>query len=85
MAKTNGTGQGGKSFQDRVLAAKVRSEGLLAVQAILNGKKEVEKWSELKKQLVLKMAPGLLPKLNEHTGNDGEPLVLKFENAFTPQ
>lgn len=75
MAKqSSGTGKGGKSFQDRELAAKVRTKGLNDVLAVLEGKASVQKWSELKKQLVLRLAPGLLPKLNEHTGKDGEKL-----------
>lgn len=71
MAKTNGTGQGGKSLQDRKLAADVRKRGLQDVFAVLKGNKSVDSWSDYKKLLVLKLAPGLLPKLNEHTGEDG--------------
>mgnify|MGYP001616239975 CR=1 FL=1 len=69
----NGTGRGGKSFQDRTLAAKVRTKGLNDVYAVLTGKKEVEKWSELKKQIVMRMAPNLLPRLNAGR-DDTEPL-----------
>lgn len=82
MARTNGTGQGGKSFQDRQLAAKVRTQGLNDVYAILVEDPAVEKWSDLKKQLVLKMAPGLLPKLNEHSGTDGTPMRVIFDPSF---
>lgn len=75
MARTGtGTGQGGKSYNDRVLAAKVRTKGLEDIYAILSGKAEVKKWSEYKRQMLLKMAPTLLPRLNEHTGRDGEEL-----------
>ena len=70
--------QGGKSFQDRELAAKVRSLTLEEIKKVLTGKDE-----EYKKQLVLKMSTSILPRLNEHTGEDGRPLVVKFDNAFT--
>ncbi len=82
MAVMNGTGQGGKSFQDRVLAAEVRREGLNNVKLVLSDSPEVMNWSDYKKQLVLKLAPGLLPKLNEHTGADGEPLHISFDPSL---
>ncbi len=75
MSQTRtGTGQGGKSFQDRKLAADVRTQALKDVQAILKGNKGVEKWSEYKKQLILRLATTILPRLNEHTGADGKEL-----------
>lgn len=76
MAKRSGTGQGGKSIQDREIAAKVRTKGLNCLNAILSGNKEVEKWSEYKKNIVSRMAASLLPRLNEHSGEGGEPIKL---------
>lgn len=73
----SGTGQGGKSFQDRELAADVRRAGLANVQLVLSDSPKVAKWSEYKKQMVLRLAPGLLPKLNEHTGEDGGAIKLE--------
>lgn len=72
---TTGTGQGGKSFQDRVLAASVRTQALKDIQTALKGNKSVTKWSEYKRQLVLKLATTVLPRLNEHSGPDGTPIV----------
>lgn len=80
---TSRTGQGGKSFQDRQLAAEVRSSALKSIKAILNDEPEVENWSDYKKQLLLKMSSSILPRLNEHTGADGEALVIQFDGAFT--
>jgi len=79
---TSRTGQGGKSFQDRELASKVRSKALNDINLILNDDPSVEKWSELKKQTLLKMSTTLLPRLNEHTGGDGEPLKIIFDKTF---
>lgn len=64
--KASGIGQGGKSLQDRVLAADVRKLGLEEMKRVLQGKDE-----EYKKQLILRLAGTLLPRLNEHTGEDG--------------
>lgn len=61
---------GGKSLNDRKLAAEVRSLALTEIKAIL----EQEGLDEMKKQIILKLAPSLLPRLNEHTGEDGEQL-----------
>lgn len=75
-----GTGRGGKNFQDRELAAQVRSLALSQIKEIL----ERDEWDELKKAVVLKLAGTVLPRLNEHTGEGGAPIVLRFDNAFIP-
>ncbi len=83
--QTSGTGQGGKSFQDRELASRVRTKALEDIKLILDGDEAVEQWSDLKKQMLLKMSTTILPRLNEHTGEGGEAIVVKFDSAFTPQ
>ena len=77
MATRNGTGQGGKSFQDRELAAKVRTKALNDIYAVLDGDESVAKWGDYKKQIVLKLAGTVLPRLNEHTGADGGPIPIQ--------
>lgn len=69
-----GTHRGGKSFQDRELAAKIRSKGLEELYLVLSDSPKVEKWSEYKKQTLQRLAPSLLPRLNEVTGADGKEL-----------
>lgn len=69
--KASGIGQGGKSLQDRQLAASVRKLGLEEMERVLKGKDE-----EYKKQLILRLAGTLLPRLNEHTGEDGGPIQI---------
>ena len=64
--------QGGKTFQDRELAANVRKMSLDLIQKYLEGSDE-----EFKKQLILRLATSILPKLNEHTGADGEAIEVK--------
>lgn len=78
MARKNpGTGQGGKSLNDRKLAAAVRTQALKDVRAVLEGSPQVEKWSDYKKQMLLKLSASILPRLNEHTGEDGDPIQLQ--------
>jgi hypothetical protein len=48
----------------------VRSLALTEIKIIL----EQEGLTEMKKQIILKLAPSLLPRLNEHTGEDGKEL-----------
>lgn len=61
---------GGKSLNDRQLAASVRSLALGEIQTILMQ----TGLTEMKKAIILKLAPSLLPRLNEHTGEDGKDL-----------
>ena len=82
MAVVNGTGQGGKTLQDREKAAKVRNKGLDCLLAVLEEKKEVNRWGKYKKDVVLKLAGTLLPRINEHTGEGGEAIIIKFDNSF---
>lgn len=65
-----GTGQGGKSFQDRKLAAEVRTITLTRSKEVLLKKKP----RVLYETLLVKLAGTALPRLNEHTGADGEDL-----------
>ena len=71
----NGTGRTGKSFQDRQLAAEVRRLTLEQIKAILTGQHEI-KDLDFKKAIILKLAGTVLPRLNEHSGPEGEPLAL---------
>lgn len=77
-----GTGQGGKSFQDRQRAAKLRNEVIDSLFLVMTDDPKVEGWSDYKKRIVEKLAGTVLPRLNEHSGADGEPLVITFDNAL---
>ena len=63
-------------MQDRELATKVRTKALNDIYAVLDGDEDVETWSDLKKQVVLKLAGTVLPRLNEHSGPDGGEIPL---------
>lgn len=69
--------QGGKSLNDRHLAARVRSKLLVLAEKILDGEDE-----KAKIDLLNKMCTGLLPRLNEHSGEDGSPITIAFDKSF---
>lgn len=69
MAQGSGTGQGGKSMQDRELAARVRTLTLTEIEKVLKNPK-----NKLYGPVLIKLAGSVLPRLNEHTGADGKEL-----------
>ena len=65
-------GKGGKSLQDRELAAELRS---LTMQKCKKALENEEGDPDLYKAVLLKLAGTVLPRLNEHSGPDGEKLI----------
>ena len=78
MARNSGTGQGGKSMQDRELACRVRTLALNEIEKIL--KKPSHK---LYGAVIIKLAGAVLPRLNEHSGPDGKELPVPIFNVST--
>ena len=74
--------KGGKPFYDRQKAGELRTRLLEDCIKILDNDPEVEEWSDLKKNLILKTSNNLLPRLQEVTGEDGAPLQISFDSAF---
>ena len=70
---SSGTGQGGKSMQDRELAARVRSLALSEIEKVLKRKK-----GKLYEAVLIKLAGTVLPRLNEHSGPEGTPIPLLY-------
>lgn len=62
----------GKTFQDRELAAQVRTIALERMLEILRKQKP----KELYEQILVKLSGTVLPRLNEVSGPDGEPIPL---------
>lgn len=73
MAKGSGTGQGGKTFEQRELAAEVRELALTKIKIILSRPtvEMSEKDKELHDAILVRMSTTLLPRLNEHMGEGG--------------
>ena len=69
---------GGKSLNDRKLAAKVRTLTLKQILKLLStDRSEMSDWEkDLYKQVFIKLSGTVLPRLNEHTGEDGEKLII---------
>ena len=82
MAKVNGTGQGGKSMQDREIASKVRQLSLQRIAEILErpAVQMSREDYELYKAILIKLAGTVLPRLNEHSGPEGTPIPIS--NVF---
>jgi len=64
---------GGKTKNDRELAARVRSLTLRQIEDALKSDED----EEFRKQLLLKLASGILPRLTEVTGADGGPVQVQ--------
>lgn len=75
--KGSGTGQGGKSMQDRELAARVRSLALHEIEKVLKNTK-----NKLYGPVLIKLAGSVLPRLNEHTGENGGVIPMPILNVL---
>ena len=69
--------QGGKSHNDRILSADVRTLTLMEIKRCLTDKEFKTHPVEFYRQLILKLAGTVLPRLNEHTGAEGADLFPK--------
>ena len=64
--------KGGKTFNDREQSARVRGLVLDAIEKVYKGTDA--NLSQRQWELTLRMATTVLPRLNEHTGEDGGPI-----------
>ena len=69
MANGNGTGKGGKTYEERLLANSVRGLALTEIEKILKKPKH-----KLYGAVIIKLAGTVLPRLNEHSGEGGGPV-----------
>lgn len=66
----------GVTLNDKRLAAEVRTLTLNQIKKVLIGEDD-----DFKKQLILKLAPTVLPRINEITGEDGNAInvnIIKY-------
>jgi hypothetical protein len=61
---------------DKKLSRDVRRKTLEAIGKVLDGKD-----SQYRRALILKLAGTVLPRLNEHTGEGGEPISLTWKSS----
>ena len=74
------TGGKGKSFNDRELAARVRTLALNEIEAVL----KQQGLDDFKKAVILRLAGTVLPRLNEHSGPDGGELPIPILSVVIP-
>lgn len=76
--------RGGKSLNDRKLAAYVRTLALTEIAKVLAIPKVEMRPEEydLYKAILIRLAGTVLPRLNEHTGEDGEKLVITISSEI---
>lgn len=70
---------GGHTYNDKQLAAEVRKLALNEIKEILLE----QGMSQLKQQVILKLAGTVLPRLNEHSGEGGGPIEQRV--IYLPQ
>lgn len=63
---------------NKLLAANVRSLVLTDIQKALEDSSPEN--AQFKRDLLLKLAGSILPRLNEHTGEDGEAISINITN-----
>jgi len=76
--------KGGKTLNDRILAANVRTESLTVISRYL----KLPDDDQYKRALILKLAGTVLPRINEHTGEDGEAInvnIVKYGDPLAAQ
>lgn len=66
----------GVQFNDRVLAGEVRTLTLNEIKKVLKKGK-----GSLYGSVLVKLAGTILPRLNEHTGEDGKPMVIEISSS----
>lgn len=66
----------GVALNDRALGARVRRLTLKEIEKILLGDDE-----DYKKEIIMKLAPSILPRINEHSGENGEAIKVTIEVA----
>jgi len=82
--------QGGKKGFDRNLANEVRRLTLNKIKKVLEDEDYSKYGKDFQQALLLRLAGTVLPRLNEHSGEDGNPIVLNIakeiadKNEVTP-
>ena len=67
--------------QDKV--KELRMSVIEAALEVMKGEGVESKWSQYKRDLVLKMSPRVIPQLNEVSGPDGTPIPIS--NVFVKE
>lgn len=66
-----------KFTYDEAKVKELRMSVILAALEVMNDSKSVKRWSAYKKDMVLKIAPRVLPVLQEISGKDGSAIKIE--------
>jgi hypothetical protein len=64
-------------YTDRIRAQELRSASLKIMIEAVRGEGVFGEDFEFRKQLLLRLASNVLPRLNENTGEDGGPMIIQ--------
>lgn len=65
-----------KTSYDAETVRRVRGKALDEIMAILNEEERADKFSQLKKDMLMKLANNIMPRINEHSGPEGTPIPI---------
>ncbi len=71
LNKSNKLTMARKATYDQDTVKELRMSVIEASLMVMTDDPKVESWSAYKKELILKIAPRVLPTVNEHSGPDG--------------
>lgn len=76
--------KGGRDWSKTNRNKAVKLKGLVLCEAIriMESKSESEEMKKLKEMVMNKILPTCLPRPIEISGEDGQPIILKFDNSF---
>jgi hypothetical protein len=71
------------AYYKRELSGNVRDLALREIKAVLEDTENLKYGKDFRQQLVLRLAGSVLPRINEHTGEDGAPIpIMNITNAL---
>lgn len=73
------------TYYKQKLSGEVRDLTLREIKKVLTDTRHRTHSKEFRQQMLLRLAGSVLPRIQEHSGLDGQPVVIKFDNAFTRQ
>lgn len=68
---------GSKRTYDSTITKEVRNQTLGDILEVLKETPQSKKFGIFKKQMLLKLANTVLPRVNEHSGIDGDPIKIQ--------
>lgn len=74
-----------KPTYDSTIVKEVRMQALGDILEVLKETNKAKKFGKQKQEMLNRIASTVLPRVQEHSGKDGEALVIQFDGSFTPK